>query len=131
MTPPRHVCTVVVSGRWSCLRASAFQPAVGQETPTATQSRTMTRAKVRSRSCSERPGHFKNQSENSRRLWLSQRLLEKRFRETFDDPGKFLADLSGTGDSQRDSRECIRMSHSQLKSPIFIARQADSRESRP
>ena len=46
--------------------------------------------------------------------------------------------LSGTGDSQRDSRESIhanhsrdsiRANHSQLKTPIFIARQADSPES--
>ena len=37
--------------------------------------------------------------------------------------------LSGTGVSQRDSRESIRANHSQLKTPIFIARQADSPES--
>ena len=39
-----------------------------------------------------------------------------------------MLDLSGTGDSQRDSRESIRANHSQLK-PQFIARQADSHES--
>ena len=37
--------------------------------------------------------------------------------------------LSGTGDSQRDSRESIRENYSQLKTPIFIARQAASHES--
>ena len=37
--------------------------------------------------------------------------------------------LTGTGDSQRDSRESIRANHSQLKPHIFIARQADSPES--
>ena len=38
--------------------------------------------------------------------------------------------LSGTGDSQRDSRKSIRANHSQLiETPIFIARQADSHES--
>ena len=37
--------------------------------------------------------------------------------------------LGGTGDSQRDSRESIRVNHSQLKPPIFIAHQADSPES--
>ena len=39
--------------------------------------------------------------------------------------------LSGTGDSQRDSRESIRANHSQLRveTPIFIAHQADSHES--
>ena len=34
--------------------------------------------------------------------------------------------LSGTGGSQRDSRELIRANHSQLKPPIFIVRQANS-----
>ena len=37
--------------------------------------------------------------------------------------------LSGMGDSQRDSRESMRVNHSQLKPPMFIARQADSPES--
>ena len=37
--------------------------------------------------------------------------------------------LSGTGDSQRDSRKSIRANHSQLKPLFFIARQADSPES--
>ena len=37
--------------------------------------------------------------------------------------------LSGTGDSQRDSRESIRANHSQLKPLFFVARQADSHES--
>ena len=37
--------------------------------------------------------------------------------------------LSGTGDSQRDPRESIHANHSQLKTPIFIARQADSPQS--
>ena len=38
--------------------------------------------------------------------------------------------ISGTGDSQRDSRESIRASHSQLK-PLLsvVAHQADSPES--
>ena len=43
--------------------------------------------------------------------------------------GKKDAQLSGTGDSQRNSHESIRVNHSQLKPPIFIARQADSPES--
>ena len=37
--------------------------------------------------------------------------------------------LSGTGDSQRDSRESIRANHSQLKPQFFTVRQADSHES--
>ena len=37
--------------------------------------------------------------------------------------------LSGTGDSQRDSRESVRANRSQLKPLFFIARQADSPES--
>ena len=37
--------------------------------------------------------------------------------------------LSGTDDSQRDSRESIRANHSQLKPLFFMARQADSPES--
>ena len=38
-------------------------------------------------------------------------------------------ELSGTGDSQRDSLESIRANPSQLKPPIFLAHQADSHES--
>ena len=37
--------------------------------------------------------------------------------------------ISGTGDSQRDSRESIRANHSQSKPLFFRARQADSHES--
>ena len=37
--------------------------------------------------------------------------------------------LSGTGDSQHDSRESIRANHLQLTPLFFIARQADSHES--
>ena len=37
--------------------------------------------------------------------------------------------LSGTGDSQRDSRESIRAKAFAMRTPIFIARQADSHES--
>ena len=47
----------------------------------------------------------------------------KRFKESS------LLSLTGTGDSQRDSRESIRVNHSQLKPVFFIARQADSHES--
>ena len=35
----------------------------------------------------------------------------------------------GTGDSQRDSRESIRANRFATKTPIFVARQADSHES--
>ena len=37
--------------------------------------------------------------------------------------------LSGTGDSQRDSRESIRANHLQLKHLFFFECQADSHES--
>ena len=42
---------------------------------------------------------------------------------------KHVEGLSGTGDSQRDSRESIRANHSQLTPHSFIVRQADSHES--
>ena len=54
--------------------------------------------------------------------------MKSAFRKT----GHFLSkadSLSGTGDSQRDSRESIRANHSHMKTPIFIAREADSQES--
>ena len=40
--------------------------------------------------------------------------MEKQFENE-----RILAGLSGTGDSQRDSRESIRANHSQLK-PLFL-----------
>ena len=42
--------------------------------------------------------------------------------------GALTSNLSGTGDSQRDSHESIRDESFAIETPIFIARQADSHE---
>ena len=50
---------------------------------------------------------------------VSRVLFRKRERELTEFCGKLGEFLSGTADSQRDSRESIRANHSQLK-PLFL-----------
>ena len=76
-----------------------------------------TQGKKKTRGKTAKMGKKRHQRSNAHR-----KLLTSIFAFSHENTGE----LSGTGDSQRDSRESIRANRFAIQTPIFIARQADS-----